>query len=77
MRTRLPLAPIAVLAALTITSPAARSQPAASQYAQILSSAYKPDQPGAAALVAKGDYIVFLGATGMADLELAVSPEQR
>jgi CubicO group peptidase (beta-lactamase class C family) len=82
MSQRLPLALIAALVTVALMSPAARTQPgrlrtasasqAASQYAKILSSVYKADQPGAAALVAKGDEIVFLGAAGMADLELAV-----
>jgi CubicO group peptidase (beta-lactamase class C family) len=82
MRTRLPLALIAALVTVAMTTPAARTQPgrlrtasasqAASQYATILSSVYKSDQPGAAALVSKGDDIIFLGAAGMADLELGV-----
>ena len=82
MSTRLPFALITTLVTVVLTSPAARTQPgrlrmasasqSASEYATILSSAYKSDQPGAAALVAKGDGILFLGAAGMADLELAV-----
>jgi CubicO group peptidase (beta-lactamase class C family) len=73
MSKRLPLALIA-LVTVVLMSPAARTQTtiAASQYAAILSSVYKADQPGAAALVARGDDVVFLGAAGMADLELAV-----
>lgn len=43
-----------------------------SLYRAILSAAYAPDAPGAAALVARGDSIVFLAAAGMADLELGV-----
>jgi len=82
MRTRLPPALIATLVTVALISPAARTQPGrprmasasqtANEYATILSRTYKSDQPGAAALVAKGDEIVFLGAAGMADLELAV-----
>jgi CubicO group peptidase (beta-lactamase class C family) len=77
MSPRLTLALIASLVAVTMASPADRlraaaASQAASPYTKILSSVYKSDQPGAAALVAKGDDIVFLGATGMADLELAV-----
>jgi CubicO group peptidase (beta-lactamase class C family) len=73
MRTRLPLALAAALAA-SVTVPTARTQsPAvAGAYEKILSSAYRADQPGAAALVAKGDEVVFRGAVGMADLELSV-----
>jgi len=41
-------------------------------YRAILSAAYAPDAPGAAALVARGDSVVFLAAAGMADLELGV-----
>ena len=41
-----------------------------SQYEKIVRSAYGADEPGAAVLVAKGGEIVFLDATGMADLEL-------
>ena len=44
-----------------------------SQYEQILTSAYSADAPGAAALVAKSGQIVYLGAAGMADLELGVA----
>ena len=40
--------------------------------AAILAAAYSPDAPGAAALVARGDSVIFLGAAGMADLELVV-----
>jgi CubicO group peptidase (beta-lactamase class C family) len=82
MRTRLSLALIAAVVTVAMTSHEARTQPgrlrtaspsqADSPYAKILSSAYKSDQPGAAALVAKGEDIVFLGAAGMADLELGV-----
>jgi CubicO group peptidase (beta-lactamase class C family) len=73
MRKRLPFALFAAVVTAAVTS-AARNQTtiAAGDYAKILSSVYKADQPGAAALVAKGDDIVFLGAAGMADLELGV-----
>lgn len=75
MRTRLPLALIAVLLTVGLTSEAARTQTTAataSAYGKILSGAYKTDEPGAAALVAKGGDIVYIGAVGMADLELKV-----
>ena len=73
MRKRLPFALFAAVVTVAVTSSARiQTTTAASQYATILSSAYKADQPGAAALVAKGDDIVFLGAAGMADLELGV-----
>ena len=74
MRHRLPFALIALLLAVALTSEAARSQTpaAAGGYAKILSSTYKADEPGAAALVAKGGDIVYIGAVGMADLELKV-----
>ena len=72
MRTRLSLALMAAVVTVAMTSHEARTQQASDPYAKILSSTYKSDQPGAAALVAKGDDIVFLGAAGMADLELGV-----
>jgi len=74
MTMRLPSILIAALVTVSAISPAGRAQmpAAASPYEKILSSAYKADQPGAAALVAKGDEIVFRGAAGMADLELGV-----
>jgi CubicO group peptidase (beta-lactamase class C family) len=79
MRNRLPFALIAALLTVALTLQAAPQQTtaAASGYGKILSSVYKAHEPGAAALVAKGDQILFLGAAGMADLELAVplSPE--
>jgi CubicO group peptidase (beta-lactamase class C family) len=73
MRKRLPFTLFAAVVTVAVTS-AARNQTtiAAVDYAKILSSVYKADQPGAAALVAKGDDIVYLGAAGMANLELAV-----
>jgi CubicO group peptidase (beta-lactamase class C family) len=43
-----------------------------SVYEEILTSAYASDAPGAAALVARDGEVVFLGAVGMADLELDV-----
>jgi len=49
---------------------AATAEPA--RYRAILTAAYAPDAPGAAALVARGDSVVFLDAAGMADLELGV-----
>lgn len=69
----LPFALVAALA-MSVTPPAALAQAtaAAGQYEKILSNTYKADQPGAAALVARGDEVVFLGAAGMADLELGV-----
>lgn len=51
---------------------AAQTVGAASQYQKIVASAYAEDEPGGAALVAKGGNILFLGAVGMADLELGV-----
>ncbi len=74
MNTRLSLVLAAAMLSLPVAVPAARTQPAqaASQYQAILSNAYKADQPGAAALVAKGDQVLFHGAAGMADLELGV-----
>jgi CubicO group peptidase (beta-lactamase class C family) len=62
---------------LTTTLPVGlRAQTAASAdtalYEAILSAAYAPDSPGAAALVARGSTVVFLDAAGMADLELGV-----
>jgi CubicO group peptidase (beta-lactamase class C family) len=75
MRNRLPFALIAALvtALLSLQAAPPQANATASGYAKILSSAYKADQPGATALVAKGDSILFLGAAGMADLELGVA----
>ena len=74
MKMRLPLVLAAAVISVSAIAVAARSQsaPAAGQYERILSSQYTADQPGAAALVAKGDDILFRGAIGMANLELAV-----
>lgn len=54
------------------TSAQTTSDVDAKRFESILSSAYAPDGPGAAALVARGGEILFLGAAGMADLELGV-----
>ncbi len=42
------------------------------QYERILTNAYEPDGPGATAIVARGDSVLFLGAAGLADVELGV-----
>ena len=55
-------APAAAAAEVAVASPA-------TAYREILDAAWPADGPGAAALVARGDEIVFLGARGMADLE--------
>ncbi len=41
-------------------------------YADILAEYYAPDEPGAAAIVAKGDQILYRGAIGKAEMELDV-----
>ena len=75
-----PMRAVALLAlpsafAVTLSS-GASAQPAAvvdsERFELILSTAYAPDGPGAAALVARGGEILFLDAAGMADLELGV-----
>lgn len=74
--TSLPLPLVAALATVFVASPLARAQATAAadpgRYERILSHAYPVDGPGAAALVASDGEIVFLGAAGMADLELGV-----
>lgn len=62
----------AVFVALAVAAPALHGQQAGGQYDAILTSAYPPNAPGAAALVARGSEILFLGASGMADIELDV-----
>jgi len=47
----------------------------ATDFDAILERAYPQDGPGAAALVARGDQILYRGARGMADLELGVALE--
>jgi len=42
------------------------------QYANILAEYYSQDEPGAAAIVAKGDQILYKGAIGKAEMELDV-----
>ncbi len=42
------------------------------EYEEVLTLAYPADEPGAAALVARGGEVEFLGASGMANLELGV-----
>jgi CubicO group peptidase (beta-lactamase class C family) len=74
LRTVTLLAILSVFAA-TVPRSAGAQTPAAGDvggFETILSSAYDPDGPGAAALVARGGEILFLGAAGMADLELGV-----
>jgi CubicO group peptidase (beta-lactamase class C family) len=70
---------LVLLSVFTVTrSSAASAQTAADhsgRFESILASAYAPDGPGAAALVARGGEILFLDATGMADLELGVPLE--
>lgn len=69
---------VAVLAPLSVAPTAVHAQaratatPEAGQYEELLVEAYPADDPGAAALVARGGEIVFLGSAGMADLELGV-----
>ena len=41
-------------------------------YARFLAEAYPADGPGAAAIVVRGDEVLYRGAVGMADLELGV-----
>jgi CubicO group peptidase (beta-lactamase class C family) len=48
---------------------------ATGQYAAILEAGYPAGEPGAAALLARGGEVIFLGAAGLADLELGVSLE--
>jgi CubicO group peptidase (beta-lactamase class C family) len=45
---------------------------AVEQYEEVLTLAYPADEPGAAALVARNGEVEFLGASGMANLELGV-----
>ncbi|MGD2153902.1 MAG: serine hydrolase [Gemmatimonadales bacterium] len=45
------------------------------QYEEVLTAAYPADEPGAAALVARDGVIEYLGASGMASLELGVPLE--
>jgi len=44
----------------------------ADPYQDVLISLYPADEPGAAVLVARGDRVLYTGASGMADLELGV-----
>ena len=41
-------------------------------YERVLAGAYAPDGPGATAIVARGDEVVFLGAAGLANVELGI-----
>ena len=45
------------------------------EYERILANAYEPDGPGATAIVAKGDQVLFLGAAGLANVELGIPLE--
>lgn len=74
--------PLALIAAVTAAGTSATAQttvpiPAvadSADYAKILSGAYSADEPGGAAPVAAGGEIVYLSATGMADLERMTTP---
>lgn len=62
-----------LLFALPTTAPAQTATAVAvEQYEEVLTSAYPADEPGAAALVARNGEVEFLGASGMANLELGV-----
>ena len=61
----------AAIAALCVAVAPARAQDA--PFGRIMANAFDADEPGAAALVARGEEILFLDAVGMADLELGVS----
>jgi CubicO group peptidase (beta-lactamase class C family) len=67
------LLPLLALGALPTAAPA---QTATSvdvrQYEEVLTNSYPADEPGAAALVARGGAVEYLDASGMADLELDV-----
>lgn len=58
--------------ALTTLAPLSAAAQSAEQYQRVLSALYPTDEPGAAALVARDGDVVFLGASGMASLELGV-----
>ncbi|MBM3293523.1 MAG: hypothetical protein FJY82_03255 [Candidatus Aminicenantes bacterium] len=53
-------------------SPAQAPAPIAAELDQILSSVFKPDQPGAALLIMKDGQVLVRKAYGLADLELGV-----
>lgn len=64
---------VAAWSALAFATPlGATAQTETTSYRAILESAYAEDAPGAAALVARGDEVLYLDAIGMADLELGV-----
>ena len=66
------LLPLLVFA-LPVAAPAQTATAVAvDQYEEVLTLAYPADGPGAAALVARGGEVEFLGASGMANLELDV-----
>jgi CubicO group peptidase (beta-lactamase class C family) len=63
---------VAAVAVPVPTRAQSASTDARALYEDVLHSSYPGDQPGAAALVARGAGIQFLGAAGMANLELGV-----
>jgi len=64
---------VAALSVLLVSAPrGVWAQAGTVQYRSILASAYADDRPGAVALVARGDQIVYLDAVGFADQELGV-----
>jgi CubicO group peptidase (beta-lactamase class C family) len=72
----LSFASVALLVAAVAVPVPARAQSvvtdAGALYGDVLHSAYPADQPGAAAVVARGADVEYLGAAGMANLELGV-----
>ncbi len=67
------LLPLVVLGARPTAAPAQTATAVAiEQYEEVLTLAYPADEPGAAALVARGGEVEFLGASGTANLELGV-----
>ena len=74
---RKPALVIALLPTLALSAlvPLSASAQSAEQYQSVLAALYLGDEPGAAALVARDGDVVFLGASGMASLELGVPLE--
>jgi CubicO group peptidase (beta-lactamase class C family) len=76
---RTPTVPLFALLLLLLASsrPAAAGAetPLADQLAAVMLEAYDPAEPGAAAIVTRGDEVLYRGARGMANLELGVPLE--
>jgi len=72
MRSSLLFTAIAFAAALAVTALAATpaTRPGITGYAErLMATNYRQDAPGAAALVARGDEVLFRGARGLAEVE--------